>query len=86
MNHIFCIHSLFEEHLGCFWLLAITNQAATNIVEHMSGRISSSFLGGCTSLQSDQQRKSFPISQYPHQHVLSPAFFFFFEHENGAEI
>ena len=35
MNHIFCIHSLVEGHLGCFQLLAITNKAAMNIVELM---------------------------------------------------
>jgi hypothetical protein len=34
MNHIFCIHSLVEEHLGCFQFLTIMNNAAMNIVEH----------------------------------------------------
>lgn len=36
MNHIFCIHSLVEEYLGCFQLLAITNKAAMRRVEHES--------------------------------------------------
>jgi hypothetical protein len=36
MNHIFCIHSSVERHLGCFQLLAIINKAAMNIVEHLS--------------------------------------------------
>jgi hypothetical protein len=36
MNHIFCIHSSVIGHLGCFQLLAITNKAAMNIVEHVS--------------------------------------------------
>jgi hypothetical protein len=36
MNHIFCIHSSVEGHLGCFQLLAIINRAAMNIVEHVS--------------------------------------------------
>ena len=36
MYHIFLIHSLVEGHLGCFQVLAITNKAAVNIVEHMS--------------------------------------------------
>jgi hypothetical protein len=36
MYHIFCINSSFEEHLGSFQLLAITNKAAMNIVEHVS--------------------------------------------------
>jgi hypothetical protein len=36
MNHIFCIHSLVEGHLGCFHFLAITNTASINIVEHVS--------------------------------------------------
>jgi len=36
MNHIFCIHSSVEGHLGSFQLLAIINKAAMNIVEHVS--------------------------------------------------
>ena len=36
MNHIFCIHSSVERHLGSFHLLAIINKAAMNIVEHVS--------------------------------------------------
>jgi hypothetical protein len=36
MNHIFCIHSSVEYHLGSFQLLAIINKAAMNIVEHVS--------------------------------------------------
>ena len=36
MNHIFCIHSFVEGHLGSFQLLAIINKAAMNIVEHKS--------------------------------------------------
>ena len=28
-------HSLVEGHLGCFQVLAMTNNAAVNIVEHM---------------------------------------------------
>ena len=35
MNHNFCIHSSVVGHLGSFQLLAITNEAAMNIVEHM---------------------------------------------------
>ena len=35
MYHIFCIHSSVEGHLGSFQLLAITNKAAMNIVEHV---------------------------------------------------
>jgi hypothetical protein len=34
MNHIFCIHFSVLGLLGCFQLLAITNKAAMNIVEH----------------------------------------------------
>jgi hypothetical protein len=36
MNHIFCIHSSTERHLGSFQLLATINKAAMNIVEHVS--------------------------------------------------
>jgi hypothetical protein len=36
MYHIFCIHSSFEGHLGCFQLLAVTHKVAMNIVEHVS--------------------------------------------------
>jgi hypothetical protein len=36
MYHIFCIHSSFEGHPGCFQVLAIINKAAMNIVEHVS--------------------------------------------------
>jgi hypothetical protein len=36
MYHIFCIHSSVERHLGSFQLLAIINEAAMNIVEHVS--------------------------------------------------
>jgi hypothetical protein len=36
MYHIFCIHSSVEGHLGSFQLLAIINNAAMNIVEHVS--------------------------------------------------
>ena len=36
MYHIFLIHSSVEEYLGCFQVLAMTNNTAMNIVEHMS--------------------------------------------------
>jgi hypothetical protein len=35
MHHIFCIHSSVEGQLDSFQLLAIINQAAMNIVEHV---------------------------------------------------
>ena len=35
MFHIFCIHSSVEGHLGSFQLLAIINEAAINLVEHV---------------------------------------------------
>jgi hypothetical protein len=35
MYHIFYIHSSVEGHLGSFQLLATTNKAAMNIVEHV---------------------------------------------------
>ena len=36
MYHIFCIHSSIEGHLGYFQLLAIINNTAINIVEHVA--------------------------------------------------
>jgi hypothetical protein len=35
MKHIFCIHYSVGGCLGCFQLLAITNKATMNIVEHV---------------------------------------------------
>ena len=102
MYHIFCIPSSVEGHLGSFQLLAITNKAAMNIVEHVSllhvgassgymprsviaessGSMLSNFLRNCqtdfqsgyTSLQSNQQWRSFPPFPHPHCYLLSPEF------------
>jgi hypothetical protein len=35
MYHIFCIHSSVEGYLGSFQLLAIINEDAVNIVDHV---------------------------------------------------
>ena len=36
MYHSFLIHSSVDEHLGCFYVLAIINSAVMNIGVHMS--------------------------------------------------
>ena len=36
MYHILLVHSSVKGHLGCFQVLAMTNNATMNIVEHMS--------------------------------------------------
>ena len=47
MYHIFFIQSLVEGHLGCFQVLAITNNGAMNIAEQMSFGVSVHSLGIC---------------------------------------
>jgi hypothetical protein len=36
MDHIFCIHSSIEGHLGSFQVLAVINKASMNIVKHVA--------------------------------------------------
>ena len=45
MNHIFLIHLSVDGHLGCFYVLAIMNGAAMNIVVHVSGGNYIQYLG-----------------------------------------
>ena len=45
MNHTFYINFSVEGHLGCFQLLAITNKAAVNVVEHVSLWYGGAFFG-----------------------------------------
>lgn len=47
MCYIFLIHSSVEEHVGCFRVLAITNNAAMNKVEHVSLGMIKHSLGIC---------------------------------------
>ena len=58
------MHSSIEGHLGCFLVLAITNNAAMNIVEQ----------SGCTNLHSHQQWISVLLTPHPLQHRLSLVF------------
>ena len=39
MSHIFSIHSSVRRHLGCFYVLAIANNATRNIGVHISFQI-----------------------------------------------
>ena len=38
--HVFVIHSLVDEYLGCFQILAVVNSDAVNIGVHVSFQIS----------------------------------------------
>ena len=51
MYHIFSIYSSVEGHLDCFQVLAITNNAAMNMVEHMSLLYECAFLGICLGVE-----------------------------------
>ena len=47
MYHIFFIHSLDGEHLGCFQVLTIMNNDVVNIVEQVSCGVAEHPLGIC---------------------------------------
>ena len=71
MNHIFCIHSSIECHLGCFQFLAMMNKASMNRAECLyPGEIHLvfgvellpiDFKSVCTSLKFHQQWAVYPL-------------------------
>ena len=80
MYHLFFIHSSVEGYLGCFQVMAITNNAVTNIVEQGSllagscGRLIPSFMrkdhtnfqSSCTNLE----LRGVPLASYPLSHEM----------------
>ncbi|KAL6062769.1 hypothetical protein STEG23_038109 [Scotinomys teguina] len=69
MYHIFLIHSSVEGHLGCFQVLAITNNAAMNIVEHVSLWYDWAFFGYMPKSGSDIQCRC--VREYFQNSLLS---------------
>ena len=52
--------------------------SSSSTMSNFLRNLQTDFQSVCTSLQSHQQWRSVPLSRYPHQHLLSPEFFFRF--------
>jgi hypothetical protein len=72
------------EHVSLLYVGASSGYMPRSGIAGCSGSSMSSFLrnyqtdfqSGCTCLQSHQQWRNVPLSPHPHQHLLSPEFFF----------
>ena len=72
------------EHVSLLQVGASSGYMPRSGIAGSSSRTMSNFLrncqtdfqSGCTSLQSHQKWRSVPLSPHPHQHLLSPEFFY----------
>jgi hypothetical protein len=69
VEHVFLLH--IEASSGYMPRSGIAGSSGSTMSDFLRNR-QTDFQSGCTSLQSDQQWRSFPLSPHPRQHLLSP--------------